>query len=219
MVGRFLLSIAVGFMCVGVGASAADLPTLSQPKKPVAQILQKKPSVKIQAPSAKKTATKSLKTNKKNSITVLPDVIDAAEPKEVDLAWVLDPLVATADGSKKEGSASVEGNLLVLEPGYVTSPYMIIELTGHVVKTEGSTARIDINVAGKARQVTWDIDEVKSGAFTIRLNETLSEGNLPAYFPVSAIAFATKAKRNAVVMVSLGKVRIRIGKIRIANNE
>ncbi len=219
MIRRRSLSIAVGLMCIGWAASAADLPSMPRPKKAQAQILQQKPKIKLQKAATKRTITKPVKTSKINDLAVIPDEFTVLDQKEVDLSWVLDPLVATADGPRKEGSASVEGSLIIHEPGYVTSPYMIIELSGHVVKTAGSTARIDIKIAGKSRKVVWDVDQIESGAFTIKLNETLDEGSLPAYFHVSALAFATKTKRGAVAMVSLEKVRIRVGKVQLSGKQ
>lgn len=216
MIRRRSLSIVVGLMCIGWAASAADLPSMPHPKKAQAQTLQQKPKIKLQKTAAKRAITKPVKTAKISDLAMVPDEPAVSDRKEVDLSWVLGPLVATADGPRKEGSASVEGNLIVVEPGYVTSPYMIIELSGHVVKTAGSTARIDIKVAGKSRKVVWDLDAVESGAFTIKLNETLSEGSLPAYFHVSALAFATKTKRGSVAMVSLEKVRIRVGETQLS---
>jgi hypothetical protein len=222
MIRRFLLLIVLS--CIGFGplALAADVPSQSVYAKPKAVKVAKPPKV------AKKRGTKPVKqamnvpkakpdeTLQEKQVAVSPDVEVQAGGKEILLSWVLDPLSANADGIKREGSASVEGNLVVLEPGYVTSPYMVIELSGHIIKTTDTTARIDIKIAGKSHSVTWPLDDVKSGKFTIKLDAPMAEGKLPAYLPVSAIAFVTNAKKAGAAMVSLEKITIRLGKVRLS---
>lgn len=217
MIRNSLLSISVGLMCMGWAANAADLPSLPQLTKAKVQILHTKPKLKVKKSAPKSSVAGSAQARKTKNSAVDPDRVAARNRHEIDLAWVFDPLIATADGSKKEGSGEVEGNLVVLERGYLSSPYLIIELSGHVVKTAGATARIDIRIAGKDRKFVWGVEDVKSEAFTIRFNETLSEGKLPANFPIAAFALATKTKQGAVAMVSLEKIRIRVGQVRLAN--
>lgn len=138
----------------------------------------------------------------------------APKSKELQMSWVLGPLTATADGPKSEGSSSVEGNLVVIEPGYVTSPYMVIELDGHIVKTADTVVRIDVQVGDVRKSISWKADEVSSGRFKEELLAPIPEGALPGYYPVSAIAFVTRTSKQGVAMISLEKISVRVGKLR-----
>lgn len=146
-----------------------------------------------------------------------PDVVIAVQsPSERLLSWSPGPLIANADGAKNELGVSVEGNLVVDEPGTITSPYMVIELTGHIVKTQNSTVRIDVKVGKAHRSITWPSDDVHTGKFKEQLTVQIPEGALPAYYPVSALAFVTKQGKDSVAMVSLEKISVRIGKVSTA---
>jgi hypothetical protein len=217
MIRRFGLAVLAGMLCVGFAASAADLPSIPQPKKLKTHVVQA--TRKTQKQPVKPVTSKQLKTTEIKVVTAARKIVDEPDRKEVDLVWVLDPLVATADGPRKEGSAGANGNLIVTEPGLLASPNMIIELSGHIVKTAGATARLDIAVAGKNHQINWKVDDVETGRFVVELNGTLAEGSLPDYFPVSALAFATKSSNGAVAMVSLEKVRIRLGNVQYAQQQ
>jgi hypothetical protein len=214
MIRRFaLLVVFVGF-CFGHLAVAADLPSY-HPKQTQhqAKVLVKPVKAKQRVVAATHVVEKLVSEN-------TPDVASRGvetEPSagEIDMSWVLDPLVATVDGAKSEGSASVEGNLVVLEPGYVTVPSMVIELTGHVVKTLRTTARIDVRIGATHRTVSWKADDVQSGRFKIELDAPMVAGKLPAYFPVSALAMVTKEGTSGAAMVSLEKIVLRVGKARV----
>jgi hypothetical protein len=225
MIRRLVMLAMVACWCFGLPAAAADLPVLkakhklhrvvviakpkviaAKPKstiaKPKKQIAKARPIVSATAPEVEQGVA---------SAPVAPD----ATGNEIDMAWVLDPLVATADGRKREGSASIEGNLIVAEPGYVTAPYMIIQLSGHIVKSPQTTARLDVNIAGTQRSVSWNSDDVQSGRFSIELKAPMQKGKLPDYFPVSALAFVTRDKDAGATMVSLDKIVVRVGKVEL----
>jgi hypothetical protein len=219
MIRRLGLAVLAGVFCVGLTANAADLPSIAPPKKLKIYVVQAKAKLNTQKPAVKPVAVKRLKTVKVKSVTAARKIVDEPDRKDIDLVWVLDPLVASADGSKKEGSAGIDGNLIVTEPGFVASPDMVIELSGHIVKTAGATARLDVSISGKNHQVNWKVDDVEAGTFVIELNARLAEGRLPAYFPVSALAFATKTSKGGVAMVSLEKVRIRLAKAQYAQQQ
>lgn len=207
-------------MCIASVADAADLPSYTpkkvvtairkapKPQKPVAKPQRKavaKPTI-VKSTIVKPTATKPV--SNAPQVAVVPDDLD------MNLVWVLDPLVANSDGPKREDSASVEANLIVVEPGQVSQSTMAIELTGHIVKTARTTARLDIQIGGSYRTVAWTSDEVRAEKFTISLNEPMKAGELPGYFPVSALAFVTKESKEGAAMVSLEKVTVRVGKVK-----
>jgi hypothetical protein len=224
MIRRFLLLTFLSCQGFVFAAHAADVPAASvyakpkptKAKPPIKTRISRKIETKPVPQILKTRSVAPAKDDKQVSMT--PDVQIPSVGKEIDLSWVLDPLSANADGKKKEGSASVEGNLVVLDPGTVSSPYMVIELEGHIVKTAETTARIDIKVAGKNHTVTWPLDDVKSGTFKVTLDSSMQEGKLPATIPVSAIAIVTNAsKKGGAAMVSLERIKIRVGKVSLSD--
>ncbi len=144
---------------------------------------------------------------------VVPDAAAQSSGEELELSWFLDALVANADGPKREDSASTEGNLIVAEPGFVTSPYMVIELSGHIIKTPATTVRLQVRIGAVEKTVNWSADKVESGRFAVSLNAPMKAGELPGYIPVSALALVSREGKQGVAMVSLEKIRVRLGKV------
>ncbi len=218
MIRYFLMVFVASCACFGPAAHAADLPSMSVIKanharpivKPAGKIKKRKPALKeavlVERPGVKKQVETARGV-------LLPPV------NEADLAWVLDPLVANADGLKAESSASAEANLIVEEPGYVSSPEMTIELNGHIVKSVQTTARIDVRIGSENRSVTWNAEDVQAGVFKIMLKVAAPAGKLPPYIPVSAIAFVTNDGRDGAVMVSLEKIVVRVTKVLLAESQ
>lgn len=222
MIRCLAVVLVVAGLCFGQVAVAADVPSynpagVSNHDHPPAKPAKSKKKLAKTAKVAPKAAVVVPKTklDDQQDVAVRSDVEEPASG-EIDLSWALDPLVASVDGARSEGSASVEGNLVVAEQGYVTAPYMIIELTGHVVKTVQTTARIDVSIGDMRRTVTWKADDVQAGRFKIELKAPLKAGKLPGYFPVSALAIVTKEGKSGAAMVSLAKITLRIGKVRVA---
>ena len=213
---RVLLALALSSICVANSAYAADVP-YEPPKPAILHVMAKKTKVAFQKfahlipmavlpkviPGSITPTTKDQTQVATASTKVSPDVIE--------LPWVLDPLVATADGGKKEGSSGREVNLVTNRPGTDFGPDVVIELTGHVIKTAQSTVRLDIHIGSLQKSVLWAADDVKSGLFKITLNEKLEPGHMPNYFPASAVAFVTQEGDGHVAMVSLEKVVFRMG--------
>lgn len=211
MIRRWVMLSAVWGMCVSLTADAADLPSftakrIAAPEKKVTKLRKR-----AETPPRTSVATRSLPkiAAKEKKVSLDPGGAD------MNLVWVLGPLIANSDGAKREDSASVEANLVVTDAGRASQSDMIIELTGHVVKTTRTTARIDIRIGNSNRTISWDSDDVLSGKFQISLNQPMSTGQLPDYFPVSALAFVTKDGKEGAAMVSLEKVVVRMGKIQL----
>lgn len=207
-----MVLVSVG-LCAGWSASAADLP-----------MSPSSASKRTLAADARKVPKNAITLQRKAAIAV-PDLAAAktgsgGQSQEIELSWFLNSLSANADGGKDEGAASMEGNLVVAQPGLVTSPYMVIEVDGHIVKTPGTTVRVDITVGKVRRSVNWSSDQVKSGSFSVSLNAPMKAGRLPSYFPVSAIALVSREGNQGVAMVSLEKIRVRLGKVaQVAANQ
>ena len=212
---RVLLALALSFGCVAGAACAADVPY--EPPKPLkVKALTSKSKIALHRPARlipvailPKVLPGSVSQTTKDQ-TQVATASTKLSPDIIELPWVLDPLVATADGGKKEGSAGVQGNLVTNRPGTDFGPDVVIELSGHVIKTAQSTVRLDIHIGSLQKSVLWRSDDIKSGAFQITLNEKLESGRMPNYFPASVLAFVTQEGDGHVAMVSLEKVVFRM---------
>lgn len=210
MIWRLLLLVAVYGACFAPASIAADLPAY-HPKPTVSPVQKKLKKAKA--------ATQEAVKAKPSPVTIarnVPSVDALPTSEEVSLTWQLDPLVANSDGAKREDSASVEAYLLVPQPASISNPSMIIELTGHVVKTANTTARLDIRVGKSHRVLSWKSDDIKAGKFKIALKEPIVAGVLPDQFPVSALAFVTKDSKEGAAMISLERVVLRLGAVTTA---
>ena len=231
MIRGVVVLLTVCGMCLGSLAEAADVPSL--PLKHVSKTL-KRPVIKVATKTTKIPIFKSAKPKKFAENSPVLDVVEEPQSRSVtikrqikveptdnsvDMSWVLKPLVATSDGPKKEGSASQVAHIIVTEPGYVSEPGMTIELSGHIVKTAGTTARIDIQIGKIRRVVLWKSEDVQAGKFKLSLDEAMPTGKLPPYFRVSALVFVTKEGKTGAAMVSLEKVVVRVGKVRLAASQ
>jgi hypothetical protein len=212
MIRRFSLSVLVACVYFSPFVLAADLPSIHDKKFSQHSNATNKPKkhpAKLPLAIAASTQDPSLLTVTKEAS--LPPGND-----KIDMSWVLDPLVANADGGKHEDSASVEGNLVVVEPDFVAASQVTIELSGHIVKTVDTTARIDVVIGTAHRSLTWKVDDVQAGRFNFEFDATLPAGKLPDYIPVSALAFVTREKSAGAVMISLEKVSVRMGRLNLA---
>jgi hypothetical protein len=215
MIQRVQILLLLCCLCCVPLASAADLPfikttDIAHPSKPIKKL--KKQAVKLpQLAVARKPTLKSQ--------SEMPQSVMLPKASEIDLQWVLDPLVAHADGNRREGSASAAANLIVVEPSETPSPHMTIELSGHVVKTVQTTARIDVRIGNIRRSIIWKTDDVEAGRFKVEFKAAMTEEKLPNYFPVSAIALVTKSGESGAVMVSLQKIVVRLGSVVVAESQ
>jgi hypothetical protein len=207
---RVIFAILLSMTCATRLAVGADISSWVETKAPL-QVKKLK--------QHKSIALKSKKNNiKRQPSAVIPKKPEVAisisqpalpETTSVDLSWVLDPLVANADGGKNEGSASVTGNIVVDTPGTSCDPEMVIELEGHIIKTVDSTVRLDIQVGKIQRSVVWKADVIKSGKFNMTLKEKVEACVLGDYIPASVLAFVTKTGEGHAAMVSLEKITVR----------
>jgi hypothetical protein len=226
MIRRFLISCVVCCLSIGPAAIAADLPSGKTPQKQLPLKASTKPRQIVAKPRPTPVRLDEAAIQPLPAVTgavsnetqepMRQDTEAGSTDGSFDMVWVLDPLVATVDSFKKEGSASVEGNLIVAEPSQVALPAMVIELSGHIVKTPQTTVRLDVHVGGTSRSVSWNRDDVQSGRFNIELNAPMKAGKLPSYIPVSALAFVTREGKEGTAMVSLDKVVVRLGKASLA---
>jgi hypothetical protein len=216
--------LAASGMCVLLLANsslAADLPLFIEKTPPIhhkkiifpAKKLIPKPKSIVSLP----VVTKVPDTKEVASIAKIPKAVTSSVSS--NLAWVLGPMTANADGDKREGSNSATANIVVDKPGTAVGPELIIELEGHVVKTVQSTVRLDIHVGNVKKSVVWNADEIKSGMFKITLNEQIAVGVIPDVIPVKALAFVTQAGDGHAAMVSLEKIVLRYSGPQVASTK
>lgn len=196
-------------------ASAADVPFSKIGVTPLAP----KPVTKLKKKVAKTSLPAAARKAVVKAATETQQAVAVPTPSEIELSWVLDPLVAHADGGKREGSASAEANLVVTEPGFASASNMRIELYGHVVKTAHTAARIDVRIGGRSHTFEWTSEDVQAGRFNRTFKATLPQGKLPPYIPVSAFAFVTRESQGGAVLVSLEKIVVRVGNVVLAQSQ
>jgi hypothetical protein len=147
-----------------------------------------------------------------------PKSVDtAAGDNDLTLSMKIEKLVANADGVKTEASASMEGEFVVEQPRRITLNSMRIELTGHIVKTEGTTAQLTVNIGDIRKTLEWKADDVKSGIFNEVMNVTVPHGELPVPFPVSATATVTKPADRGAVLLTLEEIKVTVGPSKVAD--
>lgn len=139
--------------------------------------------------------------------------------ERLGLTMTLDTLVANADGAKLEASSSMTGDFVIQQPHSLSLPAMVVELSGHIIKTAGSTAHMEVTIGASKKVVDWASADVQSGPFTITMNEAVPNGQLPAPFPISALVLANKDPGGGAVLISLDKIDISLGQVRVARAE
>jgi hypothetical protein len=195
---------------------AADLPLLINKTPPAHH--KKKTILQAKNTGLNPQAIASLPASAKLPTEKLPTPLAPQTTQTTnELSWVLGPMVANADGGKREASASATANIIVDKPGTSFGPEIVIELEGHVVKTIQATVRLDIHIGSMKKTVQWNSDEIKAGIFKITMNERVPPGLLPSLIPVSALAFVTQSGDSHAAMVSLEKIMLRFAKPQVAS--
>ncbi len=143
------------------------------------------------------------------------DVVNANN--ELNLGMTLETLVASADGIKMEGSSSFSGEFVIQQPHQASFPSVTVELRGHIIKTAGTTARLEVTIGDIKKTVEWKADQALSEPFLTTISAPIANGIIPTPFPVSAIAFVNKDAGSGAVLVSLEKIDVRIGQTRVAS--
>jgi hypothetical protein len=138
---------------------------------------------------------------------------------QLKFSMTLDALVANADGGKTEAASSMTGSFLVQQPHKLSLPSMTIELRGHIIKTAGSTARLDVTIGDNKHTIDWKADETAAKSFDVVLSETVANGELPASFPIAASAVVSKNVDGGAVLVSLESIEVTINQLKVARAE
>jgi hypothetical protein len=145
------------------------------------------------------------------------DVTTQIAGNEISFSMKLDSLSANADGGKTEGAASMEGEFVVEQPRRLPMHSMRIELSGHIIKTEGTTANLVVKIGGVEKMVAWKADEVKSGVYTESVSAAVPDGLLPTPFPVTASVTVVRPKDKGAVLLSLESIKVTAAPSRVAD--
>ena len=131
-------------------------------------------------------------------------------PQSLDFKLEFNALQAGADGQKTEGTSSFSGQLLVMKPQNVKLPTITIKVQGNIVKTLGSTARVDVAVGDLRETFEWKADEVISGNFEKILSGTATDRFLAEPLKVTLITWATKTPGDGAVLVTVNKLDVTV---------
>jgi hypothetical protein len=134
----------------------------------------------------------------------------------MSLAMTFDTLTAKADGAVKDASASMSGHFLVQQPQSVALSELRIELKGQIVKTKGSTARIDVTIGNEQKSVEWGENEEVAESFVRTITATVPGGQLPNPFTVSAAASAKKLADHGAAVITLESLSVDAGSSKLA---
>jgi hypothetical protein len=81
---------------------------------------------------------------------------------------------------------------------------------GLIVKTAGSTARIDLAFGDIRKTIEWLPAEVKSERFEQVITAAVPGGRVPAPFPVSVLIMANKPADGGAVLVTVDSIEIEL---------
>jgi hypothetical protein len=140
-----------------------------------------------------------------------------AEHDRMSLAMTFDSLTAKADGDVKEGSASMSGHFAVHQPQSIQLTNLHIELHGRIVKTAGSTARVDVTVGTAQGSIEWQESEVVADEFARAIDVAVEGGQLPNPFTIQAVASAKKTSEKGAAIVTLETIDVDAGSAKTAD--
>jgi hypothetical protein len=146
-----------------------------------------------------------------------PKSYDAkAGPGGMTVSMTFDTLTAKADGKVNDASASMSGHFTVHQPRSASMPDLRIELRGRIVKTKGSTARIDVTIGNEQRSIEWSESEEVADAFVRTFNASIEGGQLPNPFTISATASAKKTTDHGAAVITLESLSVEAGSSKVA---
>jgi hypothetical protein len=140
----------------------------------------------------------------------LKNAILTKDSEALTVELVLESFQAGADGGKSEASSSFSGQFVVLKPQNVKLPTINATIHGHVVKTAGSTARVDILIGGVKKTIEWKSGDVKAGSFVETMSITAADRQLVEPVPVSAIIFVNNQAGTGAVLISIEKIDVKV---------
>jgi hypothetical protein len=134
----------------------------------------------------------------------------APAPDGMTLSFLFDGLVAQPK-SAGEALANLSGYFDIDQPASIKTDIMKVDLRGHISKTRGSSARLDVAVGPLRKTFDWPRDMEKSEDFTVSLETPIAGGMLPDPFPIAAVAQARADTAQDNVLVTLDSIDLSVG--------
>jgi hypothetical protein len=127
-------------------------------------------------------------------------------------------LSANADGEKTNASATFSGEFLLTQPKRSDLGSFRATISGLIVKTAGSTARIDLAFGDIRKTIEWQATDVKSERFEQVITAVVPGGRVPVPFPVSALLLTSKPADSGAVLLTLDTIDIELAPILVGDN-
>jgi hypothetical protein len=130
--------------------------------------------------------------------------------RELAVTLQLNGFAANADAAKTEASATFSGQFLVTQPKHADLNTMRITVGGLIIKTSGTTARVDITVGSATVRQDWATDVVRSERYVAVFNSAIVGGRLPSPLPVNLNGFVQRGGEGGAVLVTVDSVKLEI---------
>jgi hypothetical protein len=127
-------------------------------------------------------------------------------------------LSANADGDKTNASATFTGEFLLTQPKHSDLGAFRATIGGLIVKTSGSTARIDLTFGDIKKTIEWQTADVKSERFEQVITAVVPGGRVPVPFPVSALLLTTKPADSGAVLLTVDSIEIELAPALVGEN-
>jgi hypothetical protein len=119
-------------------------------------------------------------------------------------------LSANADGEKTEASDTFNGQFLLTQPKRSNLETLHATIGGLIIKTAGSTARIDLAFGDIKKTVVWQDTDVKVERFETEVTAVIPGGRVPVPFPVEAILLVTKQANSGAVLLTVDTIKLEL---------
>ncbi len=128
-------------------------------------------------------------------------------------------LIANAEGTKTDSSSNFSGNFAVDQPKFMPIKKVDIDVSGVIIKTNGTTAKINITIGDTVKTVEWPAEKEIAESFTTTITIDLPDGRLPSPFPVTANVQVNKPSDSGSALVSIKEINMRVGAISTASTQ
>jgi hypothetical protein len=146
--------------------------------------------------------------------------IDAsAAARSLSLTMAVEDFSASAEGEKTDAAATLSGSFLVSQPSKLQLTSLHAKVSGIIVKTQGSTARLDLAFGDTKSVIEWTEAETKSERFTREFDAIIPNGKLQSPFVITAFALVKKPGKEGAALVTLDSIDIQIGEALVGTRE
>ncbi len=130
----------------------------------------------------------------------------------------IEGFTATADGEKTDAAATFSGHFLLTQPKSADLSSVKVVVSGLIIKTAGTDARLDMQFGGIAQTIEWQAAEIKNERFEKTLTLLVPGGRLPTPFDISAILLVKRNDNTGAVLISVDSLRLEAGPTLIGQN-